>query len=136
MIEMFQMALEYATRRQDERLFLLGTVAIRGSDQKIVKSRNLPVMIDQDVMSGYNTRYPYPHKHSEANIIAKITPKTVIWNARGRKLDGRFAMARPCQTCETLLGYAGVEKVYYTISELEYGVMFLKSKKDDRIYQF
>jgi deoxycytidylate deaminase len=59
-----------------------------------------------------------------------------VFVARGRKLNDQMAMARPCQTCETLLGYAGVEKVYYTISELEYGVMFLKSKKDDRIYQF
>lgn len=136
MIEMFKIALDFATSRSDERLFRVGACAVRGSDQKIVKARNLPVMIDQDVMDSYTERYVYPHAHAESSLIKKITPKSVVFVARGRKLNNQMAMARPCQTCETLLGYAGVEKVYYTISELEYGVMFLKSKKDDRIYQF
>lgn len=136
MIEMFKIALDFAASRKDERLFILGTVGLRGSDQKLVKSRNLPVMIDQKYMDSRVEHYPFPHKHSEANLCAKLTPKSVIWNARLRRLDNKMAMARPCKTCEKLLRYAGVEKAYYTISEVEYGVMFLSSKKDDRIYQF
>jgi len=140
MINMFKMALEYASSRNDERLFLIGALGLR-HDQKLVKSRNLPVMVDQKIMNGYNERYPYPYKHAEECLLRKLgrsdgrnTP--IVWVARQLRLNGRMAMARPCKTCETLLSYAGVERVHYTISEMEWGTMFPRSGKDDRIYQF
>src|SRR5271166_5990022 len=135
-IDMFKLASDYAISREDERLFRVGAVAIRGSDQKVVRARNMPVMIDKKLMDGRTEHYPFPHKHAESSLIRKLTPGSIVFTARIRYIDGKLAMARPCKTCETLLSYAGVEYVYYTISTHEYGKMYPRSNRDDRIYQF
>lgn len=136
MIDMFKIALDFATSRVDERLFLVGALGLRGSDQKLVKARNLPVMIDKKIMDGHTEHYPFPRAHAEVNLARKLSHRSIIWVARARKLDGKMAMARPCKTCARVLKAKGVEKAFYTISQFEYGVMFFQSNKDDRIYQF
>jgi len=37
--------------------------------------------------------------------------------------DNSFALARPCETCYNLARSYGVRRIYYTISDTEYGVI-------------
>ena len=40
--------------------------------------------------------------------------------------NGEFALAKPCDTCQRLLDKAGVRKVYYTISNEEFGILDIR----------
>ena len=111
----FQIAALTACKRVDERSFLLGALGIR-KDGVLVKSVNA---------SSY---YPQRTGHAEARLCRKLTPHSVVYVARVRMSDGTFAMSRPCKDCQKILRSTGVSKVYYTISENEFGIMTFNNR--------
>jgi hypothetical protein len=48
---------------------------------------------------------------------------SIVWVVRVSIQDGKMRLAKPCKRCENTLRLRGVEKIYYSISENEYGVM-------------
>ena len=113
------MARKAARPQNDIRGFYIGAVGIR-KDGAIVKSRNGPVIMDESV-----GKSSYPAAHAEYRLCRKLDKGAVVFVCRIRRGDGSFALARPCIDCQRRLTSKGVKKVYYTISDTEYGVMYL-----------
>lgn len=62
-----------------------------------------------------------PEIHAEARLSKKLDVGATVYVARTRRDDGTIAMAKPCCHCENALRHRGVKKVFYTISESEWG---------------
>jgi tRNA(Arg) A34 adenosine deaminase TadA len=97
-----------ATLAGSSRKFHLAAVGVR-RDGAIVVSTNGGV-------SGARTY----SAHAEARLARKLDRGAIVYVARTLR-DGRIAIARPCVRCQKALANARVSKVYYTISETEWG---------------
>jgi len=98
--------------KHDNRSFLLGAVGMR-NDGVIVSSRNIAAT---DVT---------PSAHAEARVVKKLTCDSIVWVARVGKKGDRWALARPCSSCQRRMKTAGVKKVIYTIAPNEWGTILL-----------
>lgn len=115
----FAIARRVAIAHDDIRDFYLGAVGIR-NDGAIVKASNGPVvMIDSDRKSSY------PAAHAEFRLSRKLDKGSIVFVCRIKKGNKSFGLARPCKDCQRKLAAKGVKKVYYTINDHEYGVLFL-----------
>lgn len=106
----FDLAGKAATSKQDLRGFLLGAVAVRN---------------DGALVSSVNSVAHEPNRllHAEYRISSKIDKGSTVYVARIRLLNGEFACSKPCFSCEKVLRTRKVDRVYYTISNDEYGVL-------------
>jgi len=105
----FTLARRYAVKR-DGRNYVFGAVAMR-SDGKLVYSRNIP---------NYEHNY---RCHAEARITRKCDVHCTIWVVRVSRETGMLLNARPCRDCEKVMRMAGVKRCYYSITEIEFGVI-------------
>ena len=119
----FNMAREVAISRKDKRSFLIGCVAVR-NDGALVRSRNSPVVM------GNVEHTSYPRAHAEFKISKKLDVGAIVFVCRIRELDGKYKLARPCPSCQMILRNCGVKTVYYTINDVEYGVLDLDKMID------
>lgn len=92
--------------------FKFGCVAVRGSDGAMVASFN------------GSPQEPEWQHHAESRICRKLTPGSVVAVVRITAY-GKWTMARPCPSCQRCMKRVGVTKVYYSISEGEYGTLYL-----------
>jgi hypothetical protein len=69
-------------------------------------------------------RKPTPYAHAEARLVRKLDFGSKVFVVRIQR-DGTTVNARPCKDCEIAMRLRGVEVVYYTISECEWGVLHL-----------
>ena len=106
----FEIAASTAVSKNDKRCFLLGAVGIRG-DGTIVKALNS------------TTECPNRQVHAEFRLSKKLDSGAIVYVARIRLIDGKFGIARPCYSCMKVLISKKVKKIYYTISENEFGVI-------------
>ena len=111
-----------AKQGESDRSFFLGCVGIRGSDNKMVASFN------------GKTSSPKRSTHAEYRCSRKLTPGSVLYVARITK-SGEMALAKPCRNCIKALKSKGCKRVYYSISDSEYGVLDLKDV-DLNSYQY
>lgn len=104
----FKLAKSVASKN-DRRRYRLGAVGIR-TDGTIVTSTNIPC--------------PHPEKyaHAEARLARKLDYGSEVFVVRILKC-GTLANARPCLSCQATLSRLGVKRIYYSISNSEYGVM-------------
>jgi tRNA(Arg) A34 adenosine deaminase TadA len=105
----FRLAKTVAAKGNDRRRYRLGAVGVR-SDGAIVKSKNIP------------NKYPEPQAHAEARLAKKLDRGSIVYVVRIDS-DGELTKARPCASCQRILRFRGVKRVYYSISETEYGVI-------------
>jgi cytidine deaminase len=115
----FSQALVVAVSKNDYRDFLIGAIAIRKDGTKVASS-NGPAMI-----SGIKQKSFFSKAHAESRLCRKIDKGAIIFVIRVGKKDKQFKMAKPCNTCQVLLKSKKVSKIYYTISNAEYGVLTL-----------
>lgn len=64
-----------------------------------------------------------PAVHAEARLCRKLGRHGVVFVAR--RASSGYRLAKPCARCESLLRRCGARKVYFTISDCEYGVLNL-----------
>ena len=105
----FRLAKIVAAKGADRRRYRLGAVGIR-SDGAIVKSKNIP------------NKYPEPQAHAEARLAKKLDKNSIVYVVR-IDANNRLTESRPCASCQRILRFKGVKRVYYSISETEYGVI-------------
>ncbi len=105
-----QIALHGDTK-EATRQYRLGAVGVR-TDGAIVTASNVP------------QRTPEPNAHAEARLAKKLDWGSVVYVVRIYS-NGKLAIARPCKKCQIALRLRGVTRVYYSISETEYGVLCL-----------
>ena len=108
----FDLAGKLAVKNQSHKSFLLGAIGVR-KDGALVSAVN---SISQE---------PDRRAHAEYRLSKRIDQGSIVYVARVRLLNGEFAMARPCHDCEKVLRSKRVRRVYYTISNCEYGVLDL-----------
>jgi hypothetical protein len=111
---MFRLAKKIAISKKDKRGFLVGAVAIR-KDGTIVKACNSPHMGESQ----------NPKAHAEYKLAKKLDKYAVVYVLRVRRGDGSVGLAKPCPDCERTLRSKKVTKVFYSISDNEYGVLDL-----------
>jgi tRNA(Arg) A34 adenosine deaminase TadA len=111
--EAFRLAAIEACKRSDHRAFLIGAVAIR-KDGTLVKSHNLPAFDwDRNV-------------HAEYRLSKKLDMGAEVFVARIGKDGLGFKNAKPCDSCLKILISKRVSRIYYTISNFEWGVIDLR----------
>jgi len=116
----FKMASDVANLKEDQRSFHIGAVGIR-NDGIIVASSNGRVELEQGNHRGY-----YAAAHAEARLCRKLDRGSVVFVVRAAKIDGSYKNSKPCKTCQNAMRKRGVEKVYYSITQNEYGVIIFK----------
>jgi deoxycytidylate deaminase len=77
------------------------------------------------------TKEPERRCHAEYKAAKKMDQGGIMYVARVLQSDGTFAMSRPCRNCLKVLKSKRIKKVYYTISNNEFGVINLE-KWDER----
>lgn len=107
----FRLAKQVAENGKDLRQYRLGAVGIR-SDGIIVTATNIPCQCPQEMA------------HAEARLARKLDRGATVFVVRILRC-GALAPARPCMNCQAAMWKRGVKKVYYSISNVEYGVMKL-----------
>ena len=109
----FEIAEKVANTKDDQRIHRLGAVGLR-SDGVLVAATNAPA---QDKA---------PFAHAEARLCRKLDKGAVVFVSRSsNEKHLRYKLARPCESCQRLMARKKVERVYYTISDNEYGVLDL-----------
>ena len=91
------------------RQYRLGAVGIR-SDGAIVTASNLP------------SRQPHARVHAEARLVRKLNCGSEVFIVRILR-SGKLDNAHPCAKCQKAMRLRGIRRVYYSISDDEYGVI-------------
>jgi pyrimidine deaminase RibD-like protein len=110
--KMFRIAKEVAKCGdcvEAKRNYRLGAVGIR-TDGTLVCSSNI------------TTREPRKEAHAEYRVCQKLNIGSVIFVVRIGE-SNRLRMARPCKDCQSMMKNGGIDRVYYSISDNEYGVI-------------
>lgn len=97
-------------RRDDGRQFMHGAVGVR-KDGLLVFASNIK-------SPGF-----IPRCHAEARLSQKLDKGAAVYVARVRKIDGSMANSRPCEDCLRAMRRMDVRRVYYSISDHEYGMI-------------
>lgn len=113
--EAFRQAAQIAIGN-DYRNVWIGALAIR-KDGTIVKSKNGPARLNQNKIIG--------DAHAEARLLRKAGTGSEIYVVRVRRGDGSYGLAKPCGRCMARLRAHKTTKVYYTISNEEWGCIEL-----------
>lgn len=87
------------------------------------------LVIGKSVLEGFNKpkthpKFANPDKHVRKSIHAELDCllKTNMISVHGdiyvyREVDGKPAMARPCEHCMEFLKKSGIDEIYYSIPE-------------------
>lgn len=102
------LAVRIAKGGAENRNYLIGCVGLR-TDGAIVAAPNSW------------TKEPEHNAHAEFKTIKKSNKGTILYVARIDR-NNNLAMAKPCIKCQTLIINKKIKRVYYTISNNEYGV--------------
>jgi tRNA(Arg) A34 adenosine deaminase TadA len=108
---MLQEAAIVSRLKRDDRRFYIGAVGIRSDGTKVRACNG-------------NPKEPTRQHHCEFRLSRKLDREATVYVAR-TCADGSLGLARPCPDCTKALRYSGVRKVYYTITDGEYGVLSL-----------
>ena len=114
----FKIAAEAATLKTDFRTHKLGAVGLR-ADGALVVACNGPVRV-QSAKSKCNTDIT---SHAESRLCKKMDYYGTVFVAR--IAPSGYMLSRPCASCRRILKSRRVQRVYYTISDSEYGVLDL-----------
>ena len=91
------------------RQYRLGAVGIR-SDGTIVTASNIP------------SRKPHAQAHAEARLVRKLNHGSEVFVVRILR-NNTLSSACPCARCQKAMRLRGIRRVYYSISDDEYGVI-------------
>lgn len=110
--------------KEDFRAHWMAAVGVRG-DGTTVSSRNGSVISLQCHEKGWS----FPQAHAEARVCRKMDYNGTVYVARVSRGSGDLMLARPCYDCEMKMRSRFVKRVYYSVSNTEYGVMDLQGQE-------
>ena len=120
MWDLFAIAKKAALSKKDGRDYIICAIAIR-NDGVLVHAVNGYVLMNNE----NNRKDSYPAGHAEHRLAKKLDKGATVYVCRLSKNTNEYRMAKPCPDCERRLKASGVKKVFYTISNHEYGVLEL-----------
>jgi len=94
-----------------KRKYRLGAVGIR-SDGTVVTASNVPCRQPND----------RARSHAEARLVRKLNRGSEIYVVRILR-DNTLSNACPCIKCQNAMRLRGIRRVYYSISDNQYGVI-------------
>lgn len=109
-IKLLNIAANLATKKNDDRRFLLGAIGIR-ADGAIVTACN------------GNPKFPTPEHHCEYRLCRKLDRGATVFLARVLA-SGAWANSAPCRACRSRLKACQVKVVYYTLGVNEWGTLY------------
>ncbi len=122
----FKIAANVATKIDDQRDHRIGCVGVR-SDGATTTARNGSVKesSSKHLLTCKKTgKRRFPKAHAEVRLSKKLDVGSVVFLCRvGGK--GNWLLSKPCQNCLRVLRNKGTKRVYFTISNSEYGVITL-----------
>jgi tRNA(Arg) A34 adenosine deaminase TadA len=104
----FALAKYYALKDKTWKRYIFGAIGIR-NDGCIVHSTNIRNPIQE------------LNCHAETRLCRKLDKGSEIYLIRTNKNGSRMLLARPCKGCESVMKATGVKRVYYSISDNEFG---------------
>lgn len=108
---MLQEAAVISRLKRDDRRFYIGAIGIRSDGTKVRACNG-------------NPKEPTREHHCEFRLSRKLDRGASVFVAR-TVATGELALARPCGDCQKVLRSRGVTRVYYSISDDEYGCLYL-----------
>lgn len=126
MLKLLKLAGEYAIANYDDkRAYLLGAVGVR-EDGRLVHSRNEAIYDTntRDKSGRFNIYKRFPESHAEVRLTGKLGFGADVYITRIARGTGEFAMARPCEICQSILKAFRIKKAYYTIDSSHYGIWY------------
>lgn len=123
---------EGKTNEHDLRLFWIGALGMR-KDGSIVKKRNIPLRL-----SGFAAHERNPFSHAEGRVIKAFRTSRIestLYVARVLRESYNighttYGMSRPCSHCQNVIRSAGIKRVFYTVSNFQYGVLYIDKDLD------
>ena len=106
----FQIAGKLTASHKDGRSFLLGAIGIRNDGVMVTAINSM-------------SKFPNRQLHAEYKLSKKLDKGSTVYVVRIRLADGQFALARPCVDCFKVLSTKKVRRIFYSISNDEYGVI-------------
>lgn len=110
-LKMLQLAVIAANLEKGDRNFYVGAVTNRKDGTYICSPNG-------------SAEKPNAYHHAESRLVRKLDMADTVYVARIKK-NGERAIARPCIGCALFLRSKLVKRVIYTISDEEYGVLYL-----------
>jgi len=110
----FRIAKRNALKGDDKsikRQYKIGAVGIR-TDGTVVVSNNIPA------------QNPTREAHAEARLVRKLNWGSVVFVVRVLS-NGKLSKSYPCSNCISSMKLRGISKCYYSINDIEYGVISL-----------
>jgi tRNA(Arg) A34 adenosine deaminase TadA len=115
--------------KADDRRFYVGAIGIRKDGTKVRAYNG-------------NPKEPDRYHHAEYRLSRKLDRGSTVYVARalrgagirpafrgtGHSQVGGYSLigtAKPCHNCEKVLRYSGVTRVYYSITDTEWGCILL-----------
>jgi tRNA(Arg) A34 adenosine deaminase TadA len=110
--QMLAISVRVALMGDTDRKYCLGAVAKR---------------TDGALVYAYNGRPLNVHapSHAEFRLSKKLDSSSTVFVSRVNRNTGVIALSKPCNACQIALKSRNVNKVIYSITDKEYGVMFL-----------
>lgn len=120
-------------REDDERNFWFGCVGIR-NDGVVVSSRNGSVQQLFSKSLNPDEMQKISDYHAEGRVLKKMTRGGTLYVARVSRQTRQLQLARPCGRCRARIRSYRIDKVYYSISNDEYGLWLPMEAEDDKIF--
>jgi tRNA(Arg) A34 adenosine deaminase TadA len=139
--DMFEIAARISEPRTDDdyiKNYWFGCVGIRGADDVMVVSKNLSVnlYIPENRHDPLKIYQKIASTHAESRVLKKMSTGGNLYVARISKGpflkngEYKYLMARPCNMCEQAIKSKKVERVYYTVSNKQFGIFYPKQNRD------
>lgn len=101
--------------KRDDRRFFIGAIGLRSDGTKVRACNG-------------NPKEPTREHHCEYRLSRKLDRGSTVFVARtlvGLWPNVLLGTAKPCSNCQKVLRSRGVARVYYSISDDEYGCLYL-----------
>lgn len=92
------------------RAYCIGAVAIRNDGVIVGSSNGYAKDVEKDI-------------HAEARVLRKSGKGCILFIVRVARKDRSYKLVKPCSSCMAKIRAYKIKKVYYSISNEEYGVI-------------
>lgn len=100
-------------------------ISIKGNRRRHAFLGAVGIRSDGTQVESYNgcAEKKTPAIHAEARLVKKLDRGSTVYVSRTRRDNGAIALAKPCKNCQNAMRHRGIKKVFYSISENEYGTI-------------
>lgn len=114
----------------DNRKFWFGCLGVRNNDGVEVLSKNGSIHLLFSQSLNPNEMQRRAEYHAEGRVLKKMTKGGSLYVARVSRQTGDLILSRPCGLCRAKIRSYRIDKVYYSINNIQYGIWYPKEDID------